>query len=80
MIALLKTDQHKQSLSVTHPHPLRRETHATTALLLNEVQARWGIALRLVYIKVEALVFSVAFLLWMGLSFFTENSSYSLWR
>ena len=38
------------------PTPFGRETHAGIALLLNEVQGRWGIALRLVYMKVEGLV------------------------
>ena len=38
------------------PTPFGRETHAGIALLLNEVQARWGIALRLVYMKVDGLV------------------------
>lgn len=38
------------------PTPFGRETHAGIALLLKEVQARWGIALRLVYMKVDGLV------------------------
>lgn len=38
--------------SLIHPHPL----HGGIALLLNEAQARWGIALRQVYMKVEGLV------------------------
>lgn len=37
------------------PTPFGRQTHAGIALLLSEVGARWGISLRLVYMKVEGL-------------------------